>query len=998
MGKYTEWKNPEIFRVNELDDRAYFIPFASADEIDFDRTKSSYFHLLDGEWNFLYKDSISKADRFFEEGFDYSHFDKIPVPSCQQCLGYGNAQYQSSPYTFIFDPPNVPQKNPVGEYIREFEIEKCEDKNYELHFEGVDSSFYVWLNGSFAGYGECPHCDSAFDITPYLKNGSNRLCVMVLKWCSGSYIEDQDKIRLSGIFRSVFILEREKECVRDFFIKADPESGRVFADVVSDKEFSLSVFDAENNLIAEKKSDGKTEFTVENHKLWSAEKPYLYTLILKCGNEFIRQKFGFRSVKVKDSVFYFNGAPIKFYGVNRHDSDPRTGYTVNTEHIKRDLLMMKKNNINAIRCSHYPNTHDFYELCDELGFYVIAEADMECHGGYYPDDFEAINDNPVFEGAILDRAHRMVYALKNYTSVIIWSLGNESSWGENIKKEAEFIRSYDDTRILQYEGVAQKMPNHEYANNPDAKPLLDIYSHMYTPIETLKTFYDDEQNTNPILLCEYSHAMGNSCGDLKAYDDLFESDKRFMGGFIWEWCDHALRLKNENGKEYYGYGGDFGDKHNLRNVCMDGIVNPDRIAHSALFEAKAVFAPVRIFMPDKNLAEIEIFNRNYFCDLSYIEFTAQTEVCGKVIEKESFFVDTKPGKSEKVRLNLKLSSESLSYLTVFARLKNKTDWCDKGHEIARFQFELNGVCKEDKICTETPCIKRNFADITISGKNFEYTFSTDDGTITSMKIGGKEILNAPQAINCWRAPTDNDNAPVKVSNMKEKWNMTREFGNIEYPEQVLKNIKTEEGEGFFKISGDLIFAVQGRRHIAEAKYEFVFYGNGKIRISQKGFFNQTLPYWLPRYGYVFALGEEFDNIKYFGKGPMECYADKCSGAVRNLYGYTVDDLSQHYEKPQECQSRCGTNFVTVTDKNSTGIKVCGNFSFSASRYDIHEMTNARHLYELKNSKNLFLYIDFFMSGVGSKSVGGQVPGEDARINPGDKIDFEITIEPFSKDA
>ncbi|MDY5626907.1 MAG: glycoside hydrolase family 2 TIM barrel-domain containing protein [Clostridia bacterium] len=992
MEKHTEWKNPKIFRVNEMPDRAYFIPFSSETSAAEKREKSPYFHSLDGDWKFLYKESISKADKFFENGFDFSNFGTIKVPSCQQSFGFGNVQYQSSPYPFIFDPPNVPAKNPVGEYVREFEIEKSDNKNYELHFEGVDSSFYVWLNGEFIGYGECPHCDSSFDITPHLKNGKNTLCAMVLKWCSGSYIEDQDKIRLSGIFRSVFILERDKKCIRDFFVKTTLD-GKIFADVKSDTDFCARIYDENNRLIGETSGKNSFELTVDNPKLWSAEQPYLYTLILHSGSEFICQKVGFRKVEVKNNVFYVNNEPIKLYGANRHDTDPRSGYTVDYEHIKRDLVMMKRNNINAIRCSHYPNSHEFYELCDELGFYVLAEADMECHGGYYVDNYAAIVDNPDYADAILDRAHRMVYALKNYTSIIIWSLGNESNWGENIANEAKFIRSYDDTRLVHYESIPQ-----ENINLPEVKPLLDVYSSMYMPIKKLKSFYENPLNTKPFVLCEYSHAMGNSCGDLKDYDALFESDARFMGGFIWEWCDHAFCIKNENGEEYYGYGGDFGDKHNLYNVCMDGLLNPDRVPHSSLYEAKAIFAPVKISMPDKKIPELKILNRNRFTDLSYLEFTAQTEVEGKVIQREIFSVSTKPMQSETVQLNLELTEKCLSYLTVFVKMKSETEWCEKGHEIARYQFELNGNINESKNSFTKPTVKQNLSDITICGKDFEYIFSTDEGAISSMKISGKELLTSPQKINCWRAPTDNDNTPVKVYNMKEKWNMTKEFGNIEYPEQSLKNITVTEENGKIKICGDLIFAVQGRKHIAEAKCEYIFDGEGKIEIIQNGKFNETLPYWLPRYGYLWSVDKEFDKIKYFGKGPQECYADKCSYAICGEYDYVIDNPLEQYEKPQECQSHCGTKYLTLSDAAGTGIKISGDFSFCASNYDIHEQTAAKHKYQLKKCDNLFLYIDFFMSGVGSKSVGGQMPSEDCRINPNDEINFKITVEPLDSQS
>jgi len=983
--KFKEfWKDTNSIRVNEENSRAYFTPFSTLDDaVSNHRFLSPYLHLLSGKWKFLYKDSVSKMPLFYKEGFDFSYFDEINVPSCWQILGYDKAQYQSSPYTFIFDPPNLPPKNPTGAYIKEFNINLNENKKYELHFEGKDSCIYVYLNGEFIGYGEVPHCDSFFDITKNLKNGKNRLCVMVLKRCTGTYLDDQDKIRLSGIFRDVYILERDKNAISDFFVSTKI-NGEINVKIDAKGDVKAYLYDENKNLLFKDNSKNIT-FKVKNPNLWTCETPYLYTLVLECENEFISQKIGIREVKITKDSLLLNNVPIKIRGINRHDWNPETGYVVTKEEIKKDLIMIKENNFNTIRTAHYPNMPEFYEFCDEIGLYVISEADMECHGGYYTEEFQSIVDNPLFKDAIIDRIMRMAKNFKNFSSIIMWSLGNESSWGENLLEGAKELKKFDTSRPVHYHGICMPSDKNYAEDDKEARKYIDLYSRMYTPTDQLYTFYDNIKIKQPLIMCEYSHAMGNSCGDLKTYEKLFDSDKHFIGGCIWEWCDHAIKLNGKKG-EYLGYGGDFGDPINLKNVCMDGVVSTYRVPHSALYEAKAIFSPIKIFDFDKDKKEVIIENRNSFISLENYDFSFKVTSDGKEVEKGKFKLKTKPLSKEKVKL----------------------DFCGEGYDgivYLSIKAQKNGICvteKDFKLYEKINKEKREKSKITvfqkddkikIKTKNICYTFSTDEDIITSIKNDGREYLAKMPSFTAFRAPTDNDSYSM-VEPMAQRWNNTKHFGKIEYATHIMKNIEIIKNKSNVIIKGDLIVAVEGRCHITDGKIEYKFNNDGSLLINHTGIFNKMLPYWLGRYGIEWKFKKEFENVNYLGLGPYECYKDKQSYALFGEYDYIIDNKDEMYEKPQECASRLHTRKLTLKDKDGYGFDIKGDFSFSATRYDIHEKTLARHQIELDKKNYLHLYTDYFMSGVGSRAVGGHVPQKEDRINAGDKIKFKLEFYPF----
>lgn len=986
-------QDPQAFRVGELDPHAYFIPFEREEACLGAREESRFFTLLNGSWRFRYRPSLYQMEDFFAPDYDLSAFEEITVPEVWQCHGADGAQYLTSPYPFVFDPPFVPEKNPCAAYVKEFAYSPVVGKRYELHIEGKDSCAYVWLNGHFVGYGECPHCDSAFDVTPFLQKGKNRLCILVLKWCSGSYLDDQDKIRLSGLFRDVYLLERSEGGLRDLRISTQND-GRVslWADAQKEVRFKLQKDGAVLSQGILKK--GGTTVTVAHPDLWSAENPVLYDLLLFCDGEWIAQRFGFREVCVENGVFMVNGKPVKLYGVNRHDSSPDSGYALDLQFLQNELHLMKQHNINAIRTSHYPNDPRFYQLCDELGFYVMSEADMECHGCSYVEDWGAVVEKPTFANAIHDRMVRMYETFRNQTCICIWSLGNESSWGENLKNEARYFKATDPSRPLHYEGWAS------YARrNPEAMEFIreyfDFYSRMYPTFDSMRQSIESEDPRFSYVMCEYSHAMGNSCGDLRFYDEIIQSSDRYAGGFIWEWCDHALCLTDQNQNAYFGYGGDFGERHHMRNICMDGLVTPDRVPHSGLLEAKAVFAPLRITQNANGGLNVQ--NRHNFTDLSAYDLVWSVCEAGKTVAQGSLSLSCAPGESVCVDAPYKGAVGPEAVLYVRALTQKETSWAPKGHEIAAFSFAMDAteVSVHKGRAAVAPTVLETPSAFVVSGEGFSYTFQKDEGVLGQMTLGGSDLLEHPMEWSCFRAPTDNDNSIMPHNNILAQWSNTKLFGNLEYPNLSVRNFVCNREEDHVLLMGDFLFAVPGRRPISRGKILYRIDGDGSLHITQRGRIHEELPYWLPRYGYRLTFAEPLSEMEYFGYGPAECYEDKCTHALLGRYAYVQDESLGAYEKPQESGSHLHTKWLTARSRGQ-GIRIEGDFSFSASRYDVHQKATARHQKDLVPMAGSELFLDYRMSGVGSASCGGQMPVDACRIHPDEEMDFTLVIKPADR--
>ncbi|RGE47671.1 beta-galactosidase [Mannheimia granulomatis] len=973
------YQDPNLLHLNTTPHHAYFIPFAKGQTPNqLTREESAYFTSLNGEWDFNFYASHHDLPEDFLTT-DFAH--KIPVPSNWQTQGFDAHQYTNINYPIPFDPPYVPQQNPCGVYLREIDFQPKPNKRYLLNFEGVDSCLFAYLNGQFIGYGQISHSTNEFDITEQLQHGSNRLAIVVLKWCDGSYLEDQDKFRMSGIFRDVYILEREQNYLQDFFIQYQLNDDLTQANFIVETSFSskpepvhFQLFDPQNNLLAEQTS-GRFCQEICNLQLWNAEDPKLYTLQLHYQEEVIEQKIGFRKIEVQNGVLLFNQKPIKFKGVNRHDSDPKTGYAINRDQAMVDLKLMKAHNINAIRTAHYPNSPWFTELCDRLGFYVIAESDIESHGSsavyiespensiflnvpnsnkqeeirqQAVDNFCYFARDPLFKKAILDRTEANVERDKNRTSVVIWSLGNESGFGENFEAAALWVKQRDPSRLTHYEGSIYQ--HSQYQNDLSN---LDLYSEMYPSTERLDEYFASPQNQKPFVLCEYSHAMGNSCGDLEDYFHTFQQYAGSCGGFVWEWCDHAPYLPNSN---KFGYGGDFGETLHDGNFCMDGLVSPNRIPHSNLLELKNVNRPARAC-----LKEGKIWLKNYldFTNLAdYLTVHYQFSENGVPTAEGNVLVNCEPNQTACLDLELPQPNGTLQLLTLDYRLNADSALLAKGHHLGFEQITLaeNRVKPPLQIREQAVISVENFANHwLIKNGQFSYTFDKLKGIFSHIEKEGKAIIEQPLDFNIWRAPTDNDRL------IREFW---QKAGYDKcYTRAYQTSLSQDENGVTIKAECGIVATSQSRILTLDVIYHIQ--PNGEIEIKVQAKRPTHLPF-LPRFGLRFFLNKANDSLEYFGYGEQESYVDKHNLAKLGIYQTTAKQNHVNYLKPQENGSHFGTHYVKLKGLTITAEQP---FSFNLSPYTQEELTTKTHNYDLEESGSTILCVDYKMSGIGSNSCG-----------------------------
>lgn len=690
------YEDLNILHDNTMPMRSYYIPASQKmNTLIEHREDSDRFQLLNGVWKFQYYKSVyDLKEAFYRTSFNTKDFDDITVPGVWQIAGYDSPQYTNIRYPFPFDPPYLPQDIPCGAYVRKFTYhENIDAPKIYLNFEGVDSCFFVWLNGKYTGYSQVPHATAEFDVTKFLKEGENTIAVLVLKWCDGSYLEDQDKFRMNGIFRDVYLLKRPERAIWDYHITTQikENTAKIKLNVTFDFSIPVSVTieDQARAVVATGtiSDDGSIEFKIPNPTLWNTEHPYIYTLTLQSSYETIVDYIALRTIEIRDKVIYFNGQKIKFRGVNRHDSDPETGFTVSVPQIKKDLSLMKQHNFNSIRSSHYPNAPYFYQMCDLYGFMVIEEADIEAHGPYMlyrkeDTDYnrfkrwnEKIADDPIWEKSILDRVQHMVQRDKNRFCIVMWSMGNESAYGCNFEKALRWTKKFDPCRLTQYESARYRNYDvtYDYSN-------LDLYSRMYPAMNEIEE-YLEEDGSKPFLLVEYCHAMGNGPGDLEDYFQLIQKDDRMCGGFVWEWCDHAIAHgKTESGKTIYYYGGDHDEELHDGNFCMDGLVFPDRTPHTGILEYKNVYRPVRVVSYDQETGKLVLHNYLDFDDLKdYLDIRFEVIKDGlSTVQKGKLSpFSVMPHTDDVTELNVTIPSEGKIYLKLIYRLKKETPFLKK---------------------------------------------------------------------------------------------------------------------------------------------------------------------------------------------------------------------------------------------------------------------------------------------------------------------------------
>ena len=1005
------YEDLSVLHENTMPARAYFIPASKRmDNLVEHREESDRMQLLNGTWKFQYFNSIYDVQEpFFEKDYDTENFDEIQVPSVWQMAGYDTHQYTNIRYPFPFDPPYVPQDISCGTYAHTFVYHKDENAPKAfLNFEGVDSCFYVWINGSYVGYSQVSHMTSEFDITDLLRDGENSIAVLVMKWCDGSYLEDQDKFRMSGIFRDVYILKRPKQAISDYHIKTRIED--MLAKVEIEMKFysplnvKISIEDRNGAVVAlgSIAEEGTAVLEIASPELWNTENPYLYKLILETENEVIVDHIALRKIEIKDQVIYLNGQKIKFRGVNRHDSDPVTGFTISPEQITTDLTLMKQHNFNAIRSSHYPNAPFFYEMCDKYGFMVIDEADIEAHGPfmiYRKEDTdynrfkrwnEKIADDPVWEEAIVDRVKLMVERDKNRFCIVMWSMGNESAYGCNFEKALEWTKNFDPDRITQYESARYRNydETYDYSN-------LDVYSRMYPALSEIQE-YLDKDGSKPFLLVEYCHSMGNGPGDFEDYFQMIQDNDKMCGGFVWEWCDHAIAHGTaENGKTIYAYGGDHGEEIHDGNFCMDGLVYPDRTVHTGLLEYKNVYRPARVISYDKESGELVLHNYMDFDDLKdYVKISYELTQDGLVISKGKLpEVSVAPHSEGKTNLKINVPENGKCYLKLIYHLKKELPLLDEEHILGFDEIEVSkddAKCKlAEKWLQKTAVdselqVNENDTQIHIKGREFAYTIDKRTALFTEMKFAGREYLNHPMELNIWRAPTDND------MYIKSEWKKAH------YDKAYTRAYTTEvvQGKHGVKITSHASVVAETVQKILDVMITWKIEVAGKIDADIEVTKDDEFPD-LPRFGVRMFLDKKLSAARYFGMGPQESYCDKHQASSHGLYQANVDDLHEDYIRPQENGSHYDCEYVELNNSRY-GIVVSAEnaFSFNASYYTQEELEKKTHNYELTESDSLVFCVDYALNGIGSNSCGPVVL-EQYRFDDV-LFRFQFTLIPYVK--
>ena len=1022
----NDWENPEVTGINKLPPHATSVSFPdekSAMKVDI-KTSERYMD-LNGAWKFSWYPTPDKAPKdFYKTDYNTKSWAEITVPGNWELQGYGTAIYTNIRYPFVpVDPPHIPANdNPTGLYYKEFTLPRgWQDMQITLHFGGVSSALYCWVNGVQVGYSQDSRLPAEFDVTPYLRAGKNQLAVKVFRWCDGSYLEDQDHWRLSGIHRDVYLTASPKVHVYDFFVQT------ALNDTYSQAELKINLtltntgtenlkgwkveanlYDAQGSAVLNQPVSAEAErilnkrwpprgarpfadlsATVDRPALWSAEFPSLYTLVLQLKNaqgkpvEARACKVGFRKLEFRDGEFFVNGNSTLLYGVNRHEHDHKTGKTVTKEGMLRDILLLKQFNFNAVRTSHYPNDPLWYDLCDAYGIYLIDEANLETHGLG-----AKLSNDPRWGNAFLERAQRMVRRDKNHPSIIFWSLGNESGSGPNHAAMGGWIREYDPTRFIHYEGAQSQ----EFGIDPS---YVDMMSRMYAPIERMVRLAEHPTDHRPVVWCEYAHAMGNSLGNFYKFWETIRSHHRLIGAFIWDWADQGIYQKDKSGKEYWAYGGDFGDTINSGNFCLNGIVGPDRIVKPAIREAKKVMQPVQIEAVDALAGRFRITNWHHVADLGRYNIQWELLEEGRPLTKGTIeSLKTRAGRSEEVTIPFKqpeLKPGSEYIFRIIFMLNHDLPWASKGHVVAWEEFMLPYKIKPEAVkdISAMPALTFTVEEkaVHVTGNKFEVIISKENGVLTSYVWNGKEMMKAPLKPNFWRPPTDNDNGskmPQYMGVWKEALTNMKVIHTSAYaPEKNVVKIVTEME----------LPAVESRLILG-----YTVFGNGQISIAYDLICNSGMPD-LPRVGMQMTIPDEYDQLEWYGLGPHETYWDRHRGAMTGIYSQSVEKDFFHYAKPQESNNKWNVRWARVTNKDGNGILFSSPepLNFSAWPYTIEDLEKATHINELPDRDLITLNIDHLQQGVGgddSWSMSAR-PHKEYRI-PADRYTYSFTIAPVQQ--
>ena len=1021
----------EQLHVNCERPHSYFIPYGSAVTAKTgNRARSERFLSLCGEWRFRYYESLEDVEDFTAEGHSSDSFDLLTVPmSWQYALGrgYDTPHYTNHKYPFPIDPPFVPEKNPCGLYERAFFIDEktLSERDIKLVFEGVDSCFYLYLNHKFVGYSQVSHTTSEFSVNEYLTAGENTLQVLVIKWCDGSYLEDQDKIRSSGIIREVYLLARDKAHITDIYARtvldADMKKATLNAEISTNAPLSVAyklISPAGDELLSgEIEVDGRETLSidVDSPSLWSDETPELYTLMLRAGGEYINQEIGIRRFEIKGGVVLVNGKKVKAKGVNRHDSHPELGSATPMEHMLRDLYILKAHNVNMIRSSHYPNDPRFYELCDRLGFYVCNESDCETHGlksagvACTPNGnpWDRLTDNPEWSEAYLDRAGRMFERDKNHASILMWSVGNESGTGLNHRLTSEYFHRRMPEAIVHSEDASRRASELYMKSGCKGRRIdcdfIDVESGMYIAYDphqrlnvpekfsVIHHLKDKSFATKPLFLCEYSHAMGNSPGDLEAYWELIYKYDNFFGGCVWEMTDHSVNIGTLAEPKFI-YGGDLGNYPNDSNFCIDGLVYPDRRVHSGMLEYKQVLRPCRLVRYDSLKSTVTIKNMRCFTSLSDLDLCWSLERNGKVI-KEGRIVSlkVKPQHTRTYRLALGdlQDLDGFCYLNLSFCQNSTRPWASRGYEVGFEQIEIKAVPMariERNAFSSSFSVSNDEKLIVITDGDKKYTVDKSLGLISGIESCGKQLISSPIEPTVWRAPTDND----------------RKIKLIWY-EHSYHNVKTDcrsceivsESEEEVSVASKLVLTA-GEHQLAKMTLTYTVRRGEGLTVDTNADLSVDDEAPLPRFGFVYKMPENFEYLSYFGRGPYESYRDKRHASRIGEFKTTVTEHFEPYIRPQENMAHTDTRWVKLENPARQGLlalntEKSNSFSFNCSHFTDDQLTNTAHDYELAPMKETVVHVDYMQAGIGSASCGPAL-SEELQLKP-DSIRFSFRLLP-----
>lgn len=969
---------------------AYLIPYGSESAArKGNRAQSDRFMSLCGEWSFRYYASINDIDDFTSDGYSTCGADKLTVPSSWQYAlgrGYDVPHYTNVNYPFTVEPPHVPDDNPCGLYERTFFVDAESIKNKQIHiiFEGVDSCFYLFINKKFVAYSQVSHMTSDIILNDFLVDGENTIRVLVLKWCDGSYLEDQDKIRSSGIIREVYLLFRDPVHIKDLFVKTeladDFASGKIKAEIELDGsgEVEYSLRTPSGELVAEGKTELGTKalvsIDVASAVLWSDETPELYELMLKVGGEYICQRVGMRRFEIRGKVIYVNGKKVKGKGVNRHDSHPMLGSATPFDHMLNDLYILKAHNVNMIRTSHYPNDPRLPELCDKLGFYLCDETDIETHGmNTY--NWSELTDSSEWTESYIDRIKRMFERDKNRACVLMWSVGNESGTGINHKLMYEYVHSRMPDAIVHSEDISRaRIPlltsdKKEDRENYDC-PWIDVESRMYPdPTECVERYAKNKYVKKPFFLCEYSHAMGNGPGDLEEYWQAIYANDSFFGGCVWEMIDHSVNVGTIAEPEYI-YGGDLGTRPHDSNFCVDGLVYPDRRVHTGMLELKQVLRPCRMVDFDQKSATVRLRNMRYFKTLEDIDMFWSLERNGKVAAQGRVAgLNIRPQQSRSYSLPIDLGGlDGVCTLNLYFRTNLTTEWKDAGYEVGFEQVLLDSEPMKstpDAIAVKSELsVSDDEKFIAVRDGNKTYTVDKIHGLICSVNDNGKELLTSVITPNIWRAPTDNDRY------IKNEW-FKHGFDYMTNKCYSCELVSDNANEVVVKASMSMGSPSKAPALRMETTYRFVSGEGVELCFDVK--VRDNIP-MLPRFGVEFRMPDDCEYLKYFAKGPMESYVDKQNAARLATYSTTVTEHFEPYVRPQENMAHADTRWVSVSNSAGRGLLATNTatsetFSFNCSHYTAEMLAKTPHDFELEPLDDTVVYLDYRHNGIGSNSCG-----------------------------